>query len=683
MASAIFQINSTMTNALPDEEWLVLRARQSLKTDPYAAKAWLITARTLYPLNFSIQFETYCVEKSERNLKESAKLLQEMFTNFPNEPQLWSEIRSITESLQTDVVDSNTQFLIDLISAVPTDIQCRMLFKMADSTHDILERCRLKLLALSRFPHLIQDHGTELIDTLITTEKHSHQMSPLNCYRKYLVTDVLPQVLRAPSLAVHPNILIKWLQKSLEFYISYVTQPPVQETNQHSEMLSPNKPYLRRASIIGLSDKESYILHPWQNLYEIVSLAGRHLKWEDSSKFTKSGQSPENRWQHILHLHQESKKQQQQPSSQLFYSTVVLFMETMYLFSSKIDSEQFTSTASGCHSNHLVLIEAMKANDPEEPRPKKLRTEHSSVPKIHVNRSINVGSEITQSFVTAFKCWELLHSAKPLLEELNQLLVLWRAESWPWLNSFEADCLIYQGNFKDAITKIRSTGSNTYKGPAETRKNLQLASCHFCLGKLSEACSTALDVMSSLTAWKSQDSASPPMPSIHGSGRQLQLLACTDVEIMPYCIEMLLICFKERALRPKVKDDLCLGHMIVLLQYHWPKHEHLFTQAVEKIRQQGAFTYSAFFNYIITIDILEEFSYLKTKDGGKIVLDVLSTSTKLIAQQRTVTRGVNKGVKEDFQLSMQKQVSRSEENIEALICQFLMEEREFLQQNLQ
>ena len=38
-----------------DEGWLVWRARQCLKTDPYATKAWLITAKTLFPRNFNIQ----------------------------------------------------------------------------------------------------------------------------------------------------------------------------------------------------------------------------------------------------------------------------------------------------------------------------------------------------------------------------------------------------------------------------------------------------------------------------------------------------------------------------------------------------------------------------------------------------------------------------------------------------
>ena len=38
-----------------DEEWLVWKAKSCLKSDIYAAKAWLITARTLFPRNFNLQ----------------------------------------------------------------------------------------------------------------------------------------------------------------------------------------------------------------------------------------------------------------------------------------------------------------------------------------------------------------------------------------------------------------------------------------------------------------------------------------------------------------------------------------------------------------------------------------------------------------------------------------------------
>jgi len=44
-------------------------------------------------------------------------------------------------------------------------------------------------------------------------------------------------------------------------------------------------------------------------------------------------------------------------------------------------------------------------------------------------------------------------------------------------------------------------------------------------------------------------------------------------------------------------------------------------------------------------------------------------------RQRTVTRGVNKGVTEDFKVMMEKQIKRSEESIEHVVRQFLVEER--------
>lgn len=43
------------TMPMADDEWIVDTARRCLKSNPYEAKAWLITARTLFPRNFAIQ----------------------------------------------------------------------------------------------------------------------------------------------------------------------------------------------------------------------------------------------------------------------------------------------------------------------------------------------------------------------------------------------------------------------------------------------------------------------------------------------------------------------------------------------------------------------------------------------------------------------------------------------------
>lgn len=53
-----------------------------------------------------------------------------------------------------------------------------------------------------------------------------------------------------------------------------------------------------------------------------------------------------------------------------------------------------------------------------------------------------------------------------------------------------------------------------------------------------------------------------------------------------------------------------------------------------------------------------------------------------LSRQRTVTRGVTKGGKEDFKYGMERQMMRSGENIDQLIRKFLKTERDSLLQLL-
>lgn len=38
-----------------EENYLILKAKLAQSTDPYAAKAWILTAKTLYANNFGVQ----------------------------------------------------------------------------------------------------------------------------------------------------------------------------------------------------------------------------------------------------------------------------------------------------------------------------------------------------------------------------------------------------------------------------------------------------------------------------------------------------------------------------------------------------------------------------------------------------------------------------------------------------
>uniref|UniRef100_A0A8C9VYF7 Integrator complex subunit 10 n=1 Tax=Scleropages formosus TaxID=113540 RepID=A0A8C9VYF7_SCLFO len=160
----------------------------------------------------------------------------------------------------------------------------------------------------------------------------------------------------------------------------------------------------------------------------------------------------------------------------------------------------------------------------------------------------------------------------------------------------------------------------------------------------------------------------------------LRLLPCTTKAVLPFCLQLMLACFKLRAFMDN-RDDLALGHVIVLLQHDWPLGEALFLKAIDKICQQGSFQYENFFNYVTNIDMLEEFAYLRTTEGGRVQLELLPNQGMLI-KHHTVTRGITKGVKEDFRLAMERQVARCGENLLSVLHRFCINERVILVQSL-
>ena len=59
VAVMAFSENSVQENLLSDEEYVIYRAKISQKNDPSSSKAWAITAKTLFPRNFSVQVSAF------------------------------------------------------------------------------------------------------------------------------------------------------------------------------------------------------------------------------------------------------------------------------------------------------------------------------------------------------------------------------------------------------------------------------------------------------------------------------------------------------------------------------------------------------------------------------------------------------------------------------------------------
>ncbi len=49
------------------------------------------------------------------------------------------------------------------------------------------------------------------------------------------------------------------------------------------------------------------------------------------------------------------------------------------------------------------------------------------------------------------------------------------------------------------------------------------------------------------------------------------------------------------------RSDRALGHLLVLLQYDWPKEEEMFAHVITMIQKRRKFSFPEFFKYVISI----------------------------------------------------------------------------------
>ncbi|XP_069834268.1 integrator complex subunit 10 isoform X2 [Dendropsophus ebraccatus] len=706
---------------LGDCEFLVRRARELVQEDTCAARAWLITARTLYPQDFNIQYEMYNIERNAERTASAGRLLYDMFVNFSDQPVVWREISVITAALRNDLQDKQTQFLRGLFEALPGRVQCEMLLKATEQCFNTLERAEMLLLLLRRFPETVVQHGVSLGETLLEAESLEDQESPVNCFRKLFVCDVLPLIINNLDVRLPSSLLYKYLNKAAEFYINYVTRSPQtdaqhQGTQDTSDLLSPTKRSSQKYIIEGLTEKSSQILDPWDRLFKILSVVGMRCEWQ-MDKGTRNYNDLFHRVKELCrYISNFDNEAHSKYKNQVVYSTMLIFFKCVFQYISAVQPSLFqgpntsnqvpivlledTSNVfsdvemnSGKHIHKRRKLDSREKtmSSDDEDLSGKGRSRHVIVNK----NDLANPSEVLESFKTARECWDLLHSSEALDKEFSRICLPWKTDTWLWLRIFLTDMVIYQGQHKKAINSLHLMaalqGSNSptqqimNQGNLEQQRSLiQLAACHFALGEYKLTCEKVLELMNFIVpppqeATKSKEEQSKVKPKFR-KGTDLKLLPCTSKCVMPYCLQLLLASIKLRAFSDN-RDDMALGHFIVLLQHDWPKGENLFLKAIGKICQQGNFQYENFFNYITNIDMLEEFAYLRTQEGGKIHLELIPNQGVLL-KHHTVTRGITKGVKEDFRLAMERQVSRCTENLMVVLHRFCINENILLLQCL-
>ncbi|CAI5789711.1 integrator complex subunit 10 isoform X1 [Podarcis lilfordi] len=657
-------------SAQGDCEFLVKRARELVQGDLWAAKAWLITARSLYPADFNIQYEMYTIERNAERTASAGRLLYDMFVNFPDQPVVWREISVITAALRNDSQDKQTQFLRGLFETLPGRVQCEMLLKATEQCFNTLERAEMLLLLLRRFPETVVQHGVGLGETLLDAENIEDQESPVNCFRKLFVCDVLPLIINNPDVRLPANLLYKYLNKAAEFYINYVTRSAQTEnqyqgTQDTSDLVSPSKRSSQKYVIEGLTEKSSQITDPWERVFKILSIVGVRCEWQMDMARRSFGDTLLKMKDVCRYISNYDNESHAKYKTQVVYSTMLVFFKNAFLYVSSIQPSLFQGP-NAPNQVPLVLVEDVSnvygdtdierskhvhkkrklaegrektmSSDDEDPSGKG-RSRHITVNAADLPNAV----EVQESFRLARESWELLHSLESLDKEFTRICVSWKTDTWLWLRIFLTDMIIYQGQYKKAIASLHHLsalqGSHSPQqilgqGSLENQRSLiQLATCHFALGEYRLTCEKVLDLMCYIVLPIQEGVKLPEeQPTVKSKFRkatELKLWPCTSKAIMPYCLRLLLACFKLRAFTDN-RDDMALGHVIVLLQQEWPRGENLFLKAINKICLQGNFQYENFFNYVTNIDMLEEFAYLRTQEGGKIHLELLPNQGMLI-----------------------------------------------------
>ncbi|KAB5554202.1 hypothetical protein PHYPO_G00047460 [Pangasianodon hypophthalmus] len=734
-------------SAQGDCDFLVKRARELVPEDPWAAKAWLITARTLYPADFNIQYEMYMIERNAERTSSAGRLLYDIFINFPEQPGVWREIAIITAALRNDTQDKNAQFLRGVFETLPGPVQCQMLLKATEQCFNTLEKAEMHLLLLKRFPDSVVQHGVSLGESLLEAENMQDLDTPVNCYRKLFVCDVLPLIINNMEMRLPASLLHKYMHKAAEFYIGYVTRGPsadaqLQGPQEGGGLKSPGKGRGQRGVIDGLTEKSSLVAEPWERLLEIVGSVGLRCEWQGEKgtrTYSELLQRVKELCRYLPGLEGETFSR---CCAQIVTCSTLVLFRSAHFYISSVQPSLFQGHNS-LGSTPWVLVEDLSSvfNDIEPERPsgkhahkkRKLADgrektmssdDEDALGKgrgrhILVNRTeMPAWAETLEHFRTARESWELLHSHETLESEFNKICAAWKTESWLWFRIFLTDMIIYQGQYRKALSSLvqlsslqpqQSQNTHTSASSLETHRALiQQASCHYALGEYRLACEKLLEVVSGLVP-QNQEATKSTEEQNRGrnkskKGSDLRLIPCTSKDILPFCLQLMLACFKLRAFAEGNRDDLSLGHVIVLLQHDWPQGETLFLKAVDKICDQGSFQYENFFNYVTNIDMLEEFAYLRTTEGGRVQLELLPNQGMLIKnpspalgvelntlllpgaqkadRHHTVTRGITKGVKEDFRLAMERQVSRCGENLLGVLHRFCINEKIILIQSL-
>ena len=624
---------------------MVARAREAgAQGDEWSAKTWMLTAKNLFPDNFGIQFEAYTTEKESGNAKDSATFFQDLFNKFPTEQRIVTEIAAVMEVLNRDNDDEGedrdpaSKFYADMFEHIGEGVQKKMILQAAENAKDPLEHCRLMLILLRRFPDRIPQHGERLVESINSAERHelANSPSPLNMFRRMLVVDVLPTVLKADGIKLNTKLVQRNLYKTQEFVVAYVNR--------------------RGSNTSGIEVRGD----PWQLLYTVLLGVGRALGWPESPP-----PSPVPGVEEFLAsmgaLCRAGPPPESPQGQQLFHSTSSCCLHAVFQYAGLLRDKE------------VLLVEAFVTHDTSDTalkRRKLAEDASSALPLVTHGTSATMDDSLIHAFQVACTAWQLVTSSSALESRFQNLVVQLSASAGPLnlVTQFSADYYLLSGKLREALADLRQLVSRASE--PEPWHGLKLATVYHCLGDRRMAAQSLAECICLASQLAGGEGTVGGLTWPTAKSRHLRFLPLTRGGLISYCCRLVTAILQEKALQHNAGGDLAMGHILVVLQYNWPDQRELFNMMMHRVKKKESFSYPLFAQYVVNIEILEEIMYLSTVEGGGVALDLFPGGGAGLGGARPGTRGANRGEKEDFRQTMRRQAARSQEPIDRIIVDF-------------
>ncbi|KAH8350013.1 hypothetical protein KR084_011475 [Drosophila pseudotakahashii] len=610
-----------MSSNEENELYMVTEAQRLRKSDPCAAMAWIITAKTLYPNAFNLQYEAYLLERDGKRIEEAAKCFSAIATNFPNQhTELWQEINALTNALRNE--SENTpehEFYVKMYKHLTPEVQHNIFMHTINHSADNLERVYIYILMFNKFPKSALTQAPRLLEMLAEGMKTDPDL-----YQRILVEEVLPMIQNKPP-ELSPNLACRLYTSSLEFYLRQIMD-------------------------------ESDTADAWKNIFKVLMICGQMMGWEPFLPFSKHV-NQNVYWEKLVDILSGSPA----GSSQVLFYATTLFIYSLhgYIRNCKLRIED----ADVSH----VLVEGFMEWSPE--------SDGSEVPSMEPPKfslTTAISPELSKAFLHAAQCWQLLNTDQ-FQRDFSQLMLALPLA--PWISRFLFDLAIYFGH-RDEANKLMADMTTQ----SSLVQSLQILSLNLMQGSMTlQGFQCILKILSELPATQGQLLENM---SLKGH-RHMVFLPLTRSALVQYCVGAIISRLSRKVYEPNCPDRL-LGDLLVLQQLNLLNDVLLTQQIFSLIKQRKSFNLRTLSTYIIAIDLIEELSHIwnsQLEDNFELTSSPISSGTPK-ENRRIGTRGADKGARDEFKAITRQQIARCNENVITLLANFISQEHLMLAQHI-